>query len=139
MSKQNRLKHVFWNCGTVDCDKRLVSARGLGVNEAGEDFFARASCRSLDVLCSAQEQGVPFPDTHLNRCFTAIYILQSSLDYETGGELATSLFQVYEYSRLQVLKAFRREPDPELSQARTAIQGILSAWEEIGPRVDGDK
>ena len=95
--------------------------------------------RSLDVLCSAQEQGVPFPDTHLNRCFTAIYILQSSLDYETGGELATSLFQVYEYSRLQVLKAFRREPDPELSQARTAIQGILSAWEEIGPRVDGDK
>lgn len=95
--------------------------------------------KSLDLLCTAQETNVPFPDTHLNRCFTAIYILQSSLDFETGGALATSLFQVYEYCRLQTLKAFRREENPELAQARTAIQGILSAWEEIGPQVEGAK
>lgn len=95
--------------------------------------------KSLELLCLAQEQGVPFPDMHLNRCFTAIYILQSSLDFETGGALATSLFQVYEYCRLQTLKAFRREDDPELVHARIAIQGILSAWEEIGPQVESGK
>ena len=53
------------------------------------------------------------------------------------GELAGSLFQVYEYARLQVLSAFKRDETVDLDQARIAIEGIKSAWTEIGPQVDG--
>lgn len=87
--------------------------------------------RSLSVLLASQAQERSLSDDHMNRCFTAIYILQSSLDFEKGGDLAGSLFQIYEYARLQVLKAFRKELDSDLEQARLAIDGIRSAWAEI--------
>jgi flagellar protein FliS len=43
--------------------------------------------RSLAVLVAARSQERNLTDEHFNRCFTAIYILQSSLDFEKGGEL----------------------------------------------------
>jgi flagellar protein FliS len=92
--------------------------------------------KSFSVLIEARKQERTISDEHINRCFTAIYILQSSLDFEKGGELATTLYQLYEYCRQQVLAVFRREQDAKLDEAREAIAGILSAWSEIGPQVD---
>ncbi|MEA5160828.1 MULTISPECIES: flagellar export chaperone FliS [Cereibacter] len=89
--------------------------------------------RSLRALAAAAEAGGPYPDQHLNRAFTAIYILQSSLDFEKGGEIADNLFQVYEFCRLQVAAAFRRERG-QLAEAAGHIGAILGAWEQIGPR-----
>lgn len=93
--------------------------------------------RSLSVLKAAQESARKYPEDHLNRAFTAIYILQTSLDFEKGGDIATSLFQVYEFCRLQVVKAFRREENAQIPEALEAISGILSAWQEIGDQVKG--
>lgn len=88
--------------------------------------------RALDVLSAARATARPAPSDHSTRALTAIYILQSSLDFEQGGDIAMSLFELYEYARLQVLKAGRGEGD-DLDAARTAIAEILSAWREIGP------
>lgn len=94
--------------------------------------------RSLRVMAEAQKAGNGYPETHMNRAFTAIYILQTSLDFEKGADLATSLFQVYEFCRIQVLKAFRREVDSKLAEALEAIAGIHSAWSEIEPQVQAE-
>lgn len=93
--------------------------------------------KSLAVLVNAKANDRRLPDDHINRCFTAIYILQSSLDFEKGGDLANSLFQVYEYCRVQVLNAFRNDETADLSQAQAAIEGIRSAWVTIGPELNG--
>ncbi|MEL5876673.1 flagellar export chaperone FliS [Cereibacter sphaeroides] len=90
--------------------------------------------RSLRALAAAAEAGGSYPDQHLNRAFTAIYILQSSLDFEKGGEIADNLFRVYEFCRLQVASAFRREHG-QLTDAAGHIGAILGAWEQIGPRL----
>ncbi|MGP3697164.1 flagellar export chaperone FliS [Rhodobacter sp. NSM] len=89
--------------------------------------------RSLRALAAAAEVGGSYPDQHLNRAFTAIYILQSSLDFEKGGEVADNLFQVYEFCRIQVAGAFSREAAPQLSVAADHIASILGAWEQIAP------
>jgi flagellar protein FliS len=93
--------------------------------------------KSLAVLKANQAEKRDFSNDQMNRAFSAIYILQSSLDFEKGTDIANSLFPVYEYCRLQVLKAFQRDGDAQLSQACDAIEGILSAWTEIGPEVQG--
>lgn len=94
--------------------------------------------KSLAVLVNAKVNDRRLPDDHINHCFTAIYILQSSLDFEKGGgELANSLFQVYEYCRVQVLNAFRNDETADLSHAQAAIEGIRSAWVTIGPELNG--
>jgi flagellar protein FliS len=88
--------------------------------------------RALDVLAAATAAGRPLPSEPSTRALTAIYILQSSLDFEKGGDIAMSLFELYEYARMQVLKAGRGEAQ-ELDGARAAIADILSAWRQIGP------
>ena len=92
--------------------------------------------RSLRVLSASQAAGSLYPDIHLNRAFTALYILQSSLDFERGGEIATTLFQVYEFCRLQVAEAFSRSAIAQLPQAAECIAGLVLAWSQISPNAE---
>ena len=87
--------------------------------------------RSLVVLARAQDEAALLPTPHLTRAMTAIYILQSSLDFEKGGEIADNLFRVYEFVRLQLLAAFQKEGNAQLTQARSYIADILSAWQSM--------
>jgi len=50
--------------------------------------------------------------------------------------VSNRLFEVYEYCRIQVLNAFKRDENSDLEQARMAVEGIKSAWIEIGPQVE---
>ena len=92
--------------------------------------------RSLKVLAAAEPERA-YPTQHINRAFTAIYILQSSLDFDKGGEISMNLFRVYEYCRLRVAEAFRKEPSPKLSECAEHIGGLLAAWQEMGTRQKG--
>lgn len=87
--------------------------------------------RSLRVLAAAEPER-SYPAQHINRAFTAIYILQSSLDFEKGGEISDNLFSVYEYCRLRVAEAFRREPAPKMAECAEHIASLLEAWQQIG-------
>jgi flagellar protein FliS len=89
--------------------------------------------RSLRVLAAAEPDRT-YPAQHVNRAFTAIYILQSSLDFDKGGDISTNLFRVYEYCRLRVAEAFRREPAPKLVECADHIANLLSAWQEMGTK-----
>ncbi|WP_417727034.1 flagellar export chaperone FliS [Roseovarius sp.] len=91
--------------------------------------------RSLVVLARTQQEARTLPSDHVNRVLTAIYILQSSLDFEAGGDLAGDLFQLYEFARFHVLKAMRGETDARLAEAAAAMGDILGAWEQIGSDV----
>lgn len=88
--------------------------------------------RAMDVLAIAHAQARSLPTEHVNRALTAIYILQTSLDFEQGGEIATDLFQLYEFARFHVLAAWRNQPDARLAEAAEALANILEAWAAIG-------
>lgn len=64
--------------------------------------------------------------------FTALYILQTSLDFARGGEIAENLFRLYEYCRQQLLKAFSRKQDHHLEACVVLLDEIIEAWEGIG-------
>ncbi|TCP61367.1 flagellar protein FliS [Rhodovulum bhavnagarense] len=93
--------------------------------------------RALRVISAAHSGGSPLPEAQTTRALTAIYILQSSLDFEVGGELAVDLFRVYEYCRQQVLAAMRKAQTTELDNAAQAVAGILAAWRGIAPGAGG--
>ncbi|MBR9649638.1 flagellar export chaperone FliS [Thalassovita aquimarina] len=92
--------------------------------------------QSLNVLKAAEQAKSDYPQDHVNKSLRAIYLLQSSLDFEQGGDIATSLFELYEFCRQTVLRAFRREEGAQITDAADAISGILDAWTEIGPQVE---
>ena len=91
--------------------------------------------RSMRVLAASAGARRALPETHLSRALTALYILQSSLDFETGGELADNLFTVYEFARQQVLTGFQPTPSgPGIERAATLIAEIAAAWARIAPQ-----
>ena len=68
---------------------------------------------------------------HFSRALTIIYSLQSSLDFEKGGKIATNLFQLYEFCRLQVIDSFRNNTNDGLKKSYDAISQIVQAWETM--------
>ena len=58
--------------------------------------------------------------------------LQSSLDFEKGGEIARGLFQLYEYCRQQLLKDMKNGRIEKTNNAKLSLIEITEAWEEIG-------
>lgn len=68
---------------------------------------------------------------HVAKCITSIYSLQVSLDFEKGGEISTNLFQLYEFCRKQIIKAFVESNNLGLKKSLDALNEIISAWETI--------
>jgi len=65
------------------------------------------------------------------KCLTTIYSLQTSLDFEKGGKIATNLFQLYEFCRLQVIDAFRNNKNDGLKKCYDALSQIVLAWDKM--------
>src|SRR3954469_6738603 len=60
--------------------------------------------------------------------------LETSLDFEKGGEIATGLVAIYREARRLVIAAGRDGDAALVTKAREIIQEISSAWDAIGQR-----
>ena len=68
---------------------------------------------------------------YVSRSLTSIYSLQTSLDFDRGGNIATNLFHLYEFCRLQIIDAFTKNKNDGLKKAFDALNEIISAWGTI--------
>ena len=69
------------------------------------------------------------------KSLTIIYSLQTSLDFEKGGEIANNLFRIYEYSRQQLIQDLKNDSPEGVKNAITIIKEISEAWDQIGNEV----
>lgn len=63
--------------------------------------------------------------------------LLAALDPQQDGELVGRLEQLYEYVVRLLLQANLHNDEQKLDEAAGLLEGIGSAWREIGPQVDG--
>ena len=68
---------------------------------------------------------------NVTRSLTTIYSLQTSLDFDKGGKIATGLFQLYEYCRIQIISGFTKSINDGIVKAKQALDQILSAWNNM--------
>ena len=68
---------------------------------------------------------------YFSRALTIIYGLQSSLNFEQGGEIVENLFRLYEYARQQLLSASRTDDITGTHAAINALENIYDAWSQI--------
>ena len=69
------------------------------------------------------------------RSLTIIYSLQSSLDFEKGGDISNNLFKIYEYSRQQLIKDLKNGKPDGVTNAIHIIKEIADAWNQIADEV----
>jgi flagellar protein FliS len=68
---------------------------------------------------------------NVTRSLTTIYSLQTSLDFDKGGKIATGLFQLYEYCRVEIISGFTKSINDGIIKAKKALDQILSAWNNM--------
>jgi flagellar protein FliS len=66
-----------------------------------------------------------------SKSLTAIYILQSSLDFEKGASIAENLFKLYEYVKYQIIAVSKRDDEANLENAVMIIAEISETWKSI--------
>ena len=66
-----------------------------------------------------------------SKSLTAIYILQSSLNFEEGMEIAENLYNIYEFAKEGIMKGFTKRDSKLVYDAIPPIEEILDGWKQI--------
>jgi flagellar protein FliS len=66
-----------------------------------------------------------------SKSLTAIYILQSSLNFEDGKEIAENLYNIYEFAKDGIMKGFTKRDSKLVYDAIPPIDEILAGWKQI--------
>ena len=68
---------------------------------------------------------------NFSRAISVIYMLQSSLDLEKGGQIAYDLFRLYEFLRIHLIKDLRAGSVNKSLTALKSIVEIKNAWARV--------
>ena len=66
-----------------------------------------------------------------SKSLTAIYILQSSLNFDEGKEIAENLYNIYEFCKDGIMKGFKKRDSKLVYDAIPPIDEILDGWKQI--------
>jgi flagellar secretion chaperone FliS len=66
--------------------------------------------------------------THLSRALAIVSELQSTLDMETGGEVAERLDKLYGFVRDRLIEASARQDLQPLDEARRVLTTLREGW-----------
>mgnify|MGYP001166261353 FL=1 len=85
---------------------------------------------NLKILAEGPDHTSELYGKITSKCLTAIYILQTSLDFEKGGVISDNLFKLYEYVKYQVVATSKKEA-ANLDQAIEVVTEITTTWRAI--------
>ena len=87
-----------------------------------KSFHKNISIKSGDIIKRSK---------NFSRSISVIYMLQSSLDLDKGGQVAYDLFRLYEFLRLNLIKDLRSGTINKSLIALTSIIEIKNSWSKL--------
>ena len=101
-----------------------------------------ALIKSMEIYIEnldAKTANLELRSKHFSRALTIIYSLQSSLDFEKGGDIADNLFQTYEFSRQKIIGSIKdMNPDGPVRAIGLLVE-IRAAWAQMGKQLSNEK
>ncbi len=129
MNAYSRFGAVRARYQNVDLASRVEGASPHGLVAILLDELMK-SLEAMAAACNRRDYSQR--GTAQARALNMLNGLESSLDYEKGGEIAQSLASIYAEARRLTIAA-GRDNDPEhVLRARTMVGEIASAWQAIG-------
>ena len=62
---------------------------------------------------------------YFSKALIIIYTLQTTLDFDKGGKLATQLFQIYEFCRQQLISGFSKNIKENINKSINALNQVF--------------
>ena len=129
MNAYSRFGAVRARYQNVDLASRVESASPHGLVSILLDELMK-SLEAMAAACSRRDWSQR--GTAQARALNMLNGLESSLDFEKGGEIAQSLASIYREARRLVVEGARDNDGGQVLRARTMIGEIASAWQSIG-------
>jgi flagellar secretion chaperone FliS len=112
----------------LDLQSRVASASPHGLVV----LLYEELLRSLDLIIAGHAAGKALPGhTHLAKALSIIVALESSLDFEKGGDLARTLVRIYRAATHSLNDAAREGDVTKIEEVRSAISDIAYAWQAL--------
>ena len=109
--------------------KELINSMQKIILDIQED---RIKYETLNLINKGQKINKSLKRSkNLSKALSIIYGLQTSLDFDKALEIATNLFQLYEYCRHEIIKGFSQKIEDGIIAAVDIIKQIMDGWEEI--------
>ncbi len=118
----------------VDLQKKPMQIVGTILSELERSMNVVADNIEISAKKNNDENIENKKNNHFTRSLVAIYTLQTSLDFDRGGEIATQLFQLYEYCRKQLIKGFSTRVVDGIRKAADCLKEIMLAWEQMATK-----
>lgn len=129
--KHSQFSNARASYANIDLASRV---QGASPHQLIVIMFSEA-LKALDAMVVASERNdlVRYSEKQ-TRILSILHGLETSLDFETGGEIATGLASIYREARRLVVLAGRERQSEPLQRARHMLSEIAEAWETIGTR-----
>ena len=107
----------------------LMAPKSFDVPQLFEKNFWPLATLKL-ALAPIQAKDLDLKNKHFTKSLTAIYALQTSLNFDSNNSIAINLFQIYEYCRQQLIKGYSKKVVNDIMKAANAIKNILTSFEQ---------
>ena len=87
--------------------------------------------KNLQIIRQKLNNNVKIGGLESAKAVAAIEMLKSSLNFESGGEIAKNLEQIYNYSLNQLHLVIKDEKEYELDTVISIIGSLVDAWSSI--------
>ena len=109
--------------------KELVNSMQKIVLDIQDDKLRKQNKSNIDEVF--EKKNARHKSKNLSKSLSIIYGLQTSLDFDKALEIATNLFQLYEFCRQEIIKGFSQKIEDGIIKAIEVITQIIEGWEEI--------
>ena len=109
--------------------KELVNSMQKIVLDIQDDKLRKQNKSNIDEVF--EKKNARHKSKNLSKSLSIIYGLQTSLDFDKALEIATNLFQLYEFCRQEIIKGFSQKIEDGIIKAIDVVSQIMEGWDEI--------
>jgi len=121
-----RAKRVNWENAYLE--SRILSANRLELISILYEYTTSCIHEALDCLEKGDIRG---RSKAISKALTAIVELESSLNFEAGGAIATDLARLYQYMRERLMAANVKQEAAPLLETERLLKTVGEAWSAI--------
>ena len=107
---------------------KLISSIQCSKNEKIVQLFLK---KISSLLFEKLNENIKIGGLESAKAVAAFEILKSSLNFETGGEIAKNLEQIYNYSLNQLHLIIKDDKEYELDTVISIINSLVDAWSSM--------
>ena len=100
-------------------------------------LYDAAICCLQEAQDQIERKDIAGRSRSINKCISIISELQSCLNLNAGGEIASSLDRLYDYMKRRIFKANVEQSVQPLAEIETLLENLRSAWRELVGQTPG--